>query len=401
MRVFISYATEDGLAYAKKLYDILRKRGHDPFLIIHELCVSENPWDRIFGEIKSRELTVFVITESSQMSNGQKQEYDFATTKFKTKTAFSSESAWKKGIVENRFPSLTIPQALTFTDNDFEEKCEMLSTQLVRLKDNLEKVKELEIDKKETIFPKLTIEGLAKSVIAKCKASLFDSYQKETIIPDAFSVSEAKSLDNFINIGFSYRLPREWFLPYEETNTAYYNEILFMNFGRTIALGERDYLNQLITSSKDISCIERPSDSVDDFLEQIKEALETLASNKAEAKIIYPSIDDWLKFHQFKADAKIKYSNIMPRPILSSSIVVKDTELKIILPLGKIPKHTIIFGKDSVKWYIKRYPEYASLYVDLGNDRLFPKKFVQVVAMTTAKCDINPKGIVILKRMED
>lgn len=399
MRVFISYSSKDGIDYAKRLCEVLKEHGHDPFLIIHELCVSESPWDTIFREIKSRELVVFVVTESSQTSDGQKQEYDFATAKYKRKTAFSSESAWKKGIVDNRFPSLTIPQALVFSDKDFEEKCETVSTQLVRLKDRLEAVEEQEIDQKEISFPKLTIEGLDESEIAKCKAILCESYQSETIIPEAFIQTEAKVMKDMVNIGFNHRLPREWFLAYDETNTEYSNDFMFSEDGRNIAMGEREYLCHLIDENKEILVFERASDAPEDFLEQIKRAI-LVVSNKAKPKTIFPTINDWLKMYHFKKDASIKYDNLTPRQILRSSLTVEGTGLKIIEPLGKIPKHTILFCDNGVKWYTKHYPEYGALYLDLGNDRFYPKKFVQEIALTTVKCEIDSQGIAILKSNE-
>ena len=403
MRIFISYSSKDGNIYAKKLFEVLFRRGHDPYLADHG-CVSEIIWDEIAEEIEKRERSIFVVTESSQESKGQKQEYDLVVAKYKKRMAFESEKASEMKILDNAFPFLVPYRGLVFNDSNLEENCEKISTQLVKLQDKESSVREKEIDRKEKLFPKLRLEGLDKGEIAKCIKNLFESYQMETVIPEAFSTHEADKLEGFVNVGFNYRLPREWFLSYDETHTIYSNELLFRQFGRNIALGERKYLNDQVMSNKKVSYVEGRDFSAKYLLETINGAVSVIRANGFKPKTIFPTIDHQMKMHILSragGKAHLKYSNITPRPRLDSSLIINGTELKLIAPLGDIPKNTIVFGDRAVRWHIKRQPKHGSLFIDVGNDRLYPKKYVQVVAMTTARCEIDPKGIVVIKIKND
>lgn len=403
MRIFISYSSKDGTIYAKKLFEVLSRRGHDPYLADHG-CVSEIIWDEIAEEIKKREQIIFVVTESSQESKGQKQEYRLVVAKYKERRmAFESEKALEMKILDNVFPFLVPYRGLVFNDSNLEEKCERISTHLVKLQDMHARAPR-KIDRKEKLFPKLTLEGLDKSEIAKCIENLFESYQMETVIPEAFSTHEADKLEGLMNIGFNYRLPRQWFLSYDETHTIYSNELLFRQFGRKIALGEIKYLNDQVMNNKKVFYVEGKDFSAKYLLETINDAVSVIRANGFEPKIIFPTIDHWMKMHALSragGKAHLKYSNITPRPRLNSSLIINGTETKLIAPLGEIPKNTIVFGDRAVRWHVKRQPKHGSLYIDVGNDRLYHKKYVQVVAMTTARCEIDPKGIVVIKIKND
>jgi len=403
MRVFISYSSKDGSVYAKKLFEVLVRRGHDPYLFDHG-CVSEIIWDEIAKEIENRELNIFLVTESSRQSKGQKQEYDLVVAKYKKRMAFEIEKASEMKILDKIFPFLYPHRGLVFNDENLEEKCETISTQLVKLQDKESSVQEEEIDQKERGFPELTLEGLDEGEVAKCIDNLFDSYQMETVIPDAFRTNEAGKSEKLVNLGFNYRLPREWFLSYDVTHTIYSNDYMFRQFGRNIALGERKYLNDQVMSNKNLLHVEGRVFSAKDLLGKINEAISVISANGFKPTIIFPTINHLMKMHALSranSRAHLKYSNITPRPTLDSSLVINGTELKLISPLGKIPTNTIVFGYGAIRWLLKRHPRYGSLYIDMGNDRLYPKKYVQVVAMTTIRCEIDPKGIVVIKSKND
>ena len=100
---------------------------------------------------------------------------------------------------------------------------------------------------------------------------------------------------------------------------------------------------------------------------------------------------------QFGKYAPVEYSNNTPKPTLQASLNIDKYKLKIIEPLGNIPKDTILFADDAITWNVKNYPSQGALYEDLGNDTLYPKKYVNVIAMTNVRCDVNPQSIVLLK----
>ena len=208
-----------------------------------------------------------------------------------------------------------------------------------------------------------------------------------------------KKSDDLVNLGFNYRLPREWFLSDDDTKTVYANEYMFGQFGRNIALGERKYLNDQIMDNPKITWIKIKDSSTEKFVEGIRKAISVISDNKSKPVIIFPTIPHLLKLHKLSranGKASLKYSASRPKPALDPSLFIDNLELKIINPLGKIPTQTIIFGQRSVRCLLRRYPKYGSLYIDMGNDRFYPDKFVEVIAITTVKFDISPEGIAIV-----
>ena len=400
MKVFISYSSKDGLKYAKILHSILSKRGHNPYLIDHEICASQTIWNEIAAEIQARKLSIFVITKSFPRSKGQKQEYGLAVAKYQNGMAFAEENSWK--IVETRFPFLLLTKGLLFNDEDFEKKCEIISTQLVKAQDKEEEVQEIEVNLKQKSFEKLDASGLDESEVAKCLENLSCSYQNQTVIPEAFNIKEVENINgDFVNIGFNHRLPREWFLSFDETKTIYSNEFLFRGFGSNITLGEREHLVKSVMETPDLFFSEIASNKPELLLKQIKEAISELNALGHKPKIIFPSIPDYLNMHLFKEEAHLKYSTVTPKPALQASLIINGVELKLIGPLGQFPKETILFADDAVAWHVKRYQNQGALYADLGNDRLYPKKYVNVLAFTTVRCEINPESIFVLKSKEE
>jgi hypothetical protein len=396
MRVFISYSTKDGLEHAKKLYEVLTKRGHDAYLADHSIYVTQTIWKEIPNEIMGRERIIFVVTQSSQESKGQEEEYLFAISKGKKRMVLAEESSWK--IVETCFPLLTIQKGLKFNRGNVEETCELVSTQLVRLQDQEARKEESKVAPKQKSFEKLDESGLDEREVSNCLENLSSSYYSQTIIPEAFHVKEVEDIDDtFVNIGFNRMLTREWFLPYEQTKTTFLNDFLFREFGSDVAFGEREYLVRSIMNSSKLNCIDVDAEQPGFFLGGLKEAMQSLDNAGHKPSIIFPSIPIYLTMHRLGKEAKVEYDNVASRHALRASFSFDTYKLRIIEPLGKIPKDTIVFADDAILWNVKSYPKQGVLYRDLGNSRLYPTKYVSFVTMTSARCDVRPEGIVILK----
>lgn len=101
--------------------------------------------------------------------------------------------------------------------------------------------------------------------------------------------------------------------------------------------------------------------------------------------------------YQFGKLARVEYDNTTPTPTLRLSLNIDKHKLKIIDPLGQIPRGTILFADEAITWNVKTYPSQGVLYADLGNDRLYPKKYVNALALTCIKCEVNSESAVILK----
>ena len=394
MRVFISYSTNDGLNYAKKLHGILSNHGHDPFLAEHDIIASENIWDKIARECLERDLSIFLMTPSSIISEGQKKEYNLAISYNKGLMAFISHNLNYDEIFEV-FPFIKSYKALDFDDINFDSQCEELSTQLVKLLDSKRRIVTKQIKKSQDL-PILSTDDLDTSVIKNCIKHLQESYQYETIIPDICDqIITHDNSDNFISIGFHYRLPREWFLPYEATKQSYSNEHMFREFGRTIAFGEQEYLEKSILENTEIANME-----VEFSPDGILEAVNRMRINGYEPNIFTTPIKYWIDMQHWVDRAHIQYSYTTPRTRLNSALILEGCNLQIIHPLGVFPKNTILISKEAIKWHIKKYPKQSALFTVLGNHHLYPSRYVELLAGTECICEIKPKGISILKFKE-
>lgn len=213
--------------------------------------------------------------------------------------------------------------------------------ELLELSNKEKTIEELPKAKYLDELPVLSQEGLDASEIETCISNLQESFQRLTIIPEICNtiITSKKSSDNFVTIGLRYRVPRLWFLPYNQTQQAYSNEYLFNNWGRAIALGEQNYIEDKILKNKEITRV-NVAFSPDDILDVIKE----MRSVGFEPNIIATPINSWMKMHKWRKKAHIEYTTITPKPRLDSSLILDGFKLKVIPPLGDFPKETILMS---------------------------------------------------------
>lgn len=265
---------------------------------------------------------------------------------------------------------------------DFEE--------LVRLQDREKMITKPEKEYEVEHLPVLSQEGLDKLEIAKCIENLHESYQRETVIPEIFQTkAHEKWMPNFKFIGFDYRLPREWFL----SDQLYSNLVMFGQFGRNIALGEQRYLQDQILSNKEIAYIK------EDFSpEGILRAVKEMRDRGFKPDVVFTPVKHYMEMNRWKEKALVKYSTVTPRPRIDASLIIDGFSLKIVPSIGGMPlKDIILLSAKAIRWHVKRYPEYGALFITLGNDRLYPMKYAELIAGTTVNCEIKPKGVSILK----
>jgi len=391
MRVFISYSSKDGKDYAEKLCAILKKRGHAPFFADHDIYSAEILWDVIAKECLDRDLSIFVITLSSKESKGQKQEYELITYHYRNRMVFVNENAHN---VVKSYPFLEPRKGLEFNDSNFDEMCEELSSQLVRLQDKEKMVAKHEKEFEDKRLPVLSQDGLDASEMGKCIKNLGESFQKETIIPELFRTqTHEKWMPNLKFVGFDYRLPREWFL----SNQLYSNDLIFSQFGRIIALWEQNYIQDQILSKREILYIES------DFSpEAILKAIKEMSDRGFEPDVIFAPIKYFTKMYHWRETAHVEYSRKTPRPRVDASLIIGGFSLRIVPSIGKLPLKDIVFlNAKVIRWHVKRHPKYGALCIAFGNDRLYPMKYVELIAGTIVSCEIEPKGISILRIKEE
>ena len=299
------------------------------------------------------------------------------------KTDFEEVSAF--------YPLLSPVIGLKFNDSNLENKCNELSSDLVRLQDHEKRPSEPEAEDKDLI--KLSQDGLDENQVTECINTLNSTYQSETIMHEICRIRPLENpspLMTFTDIYIAHHIPRDWFLP----NQSYYNGVLFSGWGRNIAVGERNYLQKLIKDNKEISTIN------DDFSqESVLEVINGIRKNGFQPNVIFTPIEQHTKMHHWSGKAHVKYSELTPRPRLISSLFLDSLKLKIV-PSPELKDMLLVCSSKAITWNVKRYPEYGSLFIAFGNHRLYPLKLVEIFAKTTINCEMVSKGISILKFSE-
>jgi len=116
MYIFISYAGNEGLRYAKILNDILSSGGHDTFLFEENVTADDRIYSRLGNALDSCRIAAIIITESSHTSEEQKEEYNVACSLKKGKGLI------KEGVDWGEFTMLISRQYVKFNDSNVEEK---------------------------------------------------------------------------------------------------------------------------------------------------------------------------------------------------------------------------------------------------------------------------------------
>jgi hypothetical protein len=386
MKVFLSYSSKDGKVFAEKLYEIMNKHGHDAFLVDHDTLSGEKLWNTISEECLNRDRSIFILTSSSVESKGQEQEYDLAVSFYKTRMALLSNKCCSDTIFA-KYPYLKAFLAATFDELNSERDFAELAVNLVKLQDKENKVATKEF--KDEDLPRPSQEGLDISEIENCIRNLSESFFAETVIPEICRTRsyDEKSGMRLTTIGFAHRLPIEWF---KSNKGPIINDFLFRDLGRKIALGERAYLNEIVTKSTEIRNGKFSPKG-------ILEAVACIHNSGFQADIIYPSMDCWMALHKWHNDAHVEYSNDPLRSHLNASLVFKETKLKILLPLGDVPRKTMVFSSKAITWIVKADPNHGAIFIVLGKDRLYPLRYVELIAGTRVNIEMHPIGFFILE----
>jgi hypothetical protein len=240
-------------------------------------------------------------------------------------------------------------------------------------------------------LPTLSRENLDIPAVEKCINSLQESYQSETIIDEVCNKITAveEPTKEFVHIGFHYRFPRLWFLPYEVTNQCFCNEVLFSELGREIAIGEQKYLEDSILGNKTISRV-----GLEFSPKGILKAINEMQARGLKPNIITFPLRFWTTLHQWSGNAKVEY-NVAARVKLNATLVIDGNRLRIINPLGAFPREPMLLGQNAVEWVVKRNVD-GALYVVFGNHQLYPLKYIELLTGISVKSVINPEEISIL-----
>ena len=237
----------------------------------------------------------------------------------------------------------------------------------------------------EAKFPKLEKKNLDIDKIQLNIDKIFSVFQETTIIPEAFSTIIHEKSNDLISLGFNHRYPVEWFQPKQETMIS--NEIIFDQAGRAMSQGEKNFLQNRILENLNVKRYNTTFSK-----ENILDAVNEIEKEGYNDFLLWPTIESWITIN---TEMKVDYGQIHDKHVLNSTLIIDDYKMRLIPPLGKIPTNNMILAKEAVTWHIEQQPEYGPLYIDLGNDRLYPEKYVELICFTNLKCEIKEKGIII------
>lgn len=151
------------------------------------------------------------------------------------------------------YPLLKLSKAEEFDDSNFQEVCDRLASDFVRISDRLGEPN-LSSEYSSNSLPPLSQEGLDSVEITNCIDNLRENFERQTVIPFVCRINsgqESASIQ-YATIGFNHQLPREWFLPKEKQKMVFSNDFMFQDYGRDIALEERRYLQESILKNEKI-----------------------------------------------------------------------------------------------------------------------------------------------------
>ncbi|QQG40036.1 MAG: toll/interleukin-1 receptor domain-containing protein [Candidatus Aenigmatarchaeota archaeon] len=127
MYIFVSYSKE-GLNYASIVKNKLAGKQHITFLSHDESYGGSEAWTQISEALYNARVVIFVVTESSQTSDGQTAEFNATMNNAKPYIPFI-----KDGIVLKQFYIMTARNHIKFNDSNISDKTDELTSSIERM----------------------------------------------------------------------------------------------------------------------------------------------------------------------------------------------------------------------------------------------------------------------------
>lgn len=270
--------------------------------------------------------------------------------------------------------------------------------QILRLPDDFQETLKIQKMKESTLneeTPKytenlieLSKDNLDTGLIRRYKDTFTGTYQMSTIIPEIFStVPHSEPNRSFVNIGFSHRYPIEWFQ--SNQTTVFFSDPIFSMAGREIAYAEQQYLESQLENQKIKNVIAFSAKTFETVIEDMYD-------QQLGPDLFWPTLAIYTKIHTM-TNVKVEYPSSRINSLVKSNLIVGDRNLRIIPPLGSVPEKPVLINSKSIEWHIRSYPNSGAVFCQLGNDRLYPDKFVEFIAYTSIFLSIKKDGIRFFK----
>ena len=126
MKVFISYAGDGGLDYAKEARPVFTAGGHDSYMWEHSRALGTLPWEEISVSVIGSDTVFYICTSRSPDSYGQRLEVSYAMNNRIPILAIRVDSAALP-------PVLTAFTHATWQSHEFTVKCGDLASHLAEV----------------------------------------------------------------------------------------------------------------------------------------------------------------------------------------------------------------------------------------------------------------------------
>ena len=382
MKVFISYSSKDALSYAERAKEILESGGHVGWLWDHSRTVGTLLWEDIFEAVSQSEAMLFLCTDSSRSSWGQRFEMAYAMTE-------------RKAILPLRIDSAELPPVLTpfvyanWSAAEFAGKFGSLVTDLQTVLERIKRLDALAVgsilgsDRRNSIAAvNGRTGGLDGARVSEGRQEILKSYLEATVIREVAKVAEERSpaYSQYMSIGLweltglgEFNSPSYWWTPY------------FTDVGRHIARGEQDYLQYILTDAV-AAGPDRLSRKDPDFM-ILEDLVATMSQRSTKPNVILAPFECYVSFLKFFGD-RVDWSAASERwPIGGRQIKVVWSNR-----FARSASY-IVYSSSAVVWTVVPDHETGAIQIAIGKSALYPDK-VQVGAETTVKCEITDPGTV-------
>jgi hypothetical protein len=400
-RVFISYASKDGLQHATKLKECFKGRGVDAFLEKHDVPLATPQWIRIGEEIKQRNMFVLIGTPAAYNSYGVKLEVSAAinhrkpvvTLKFNNSEIFAILYAPKFDHFEN--------------DADLQQLCEKITAQFDYIVEEHRRVlleAEEEAKKQaqgrpqrflttgESTEPKENLEGLNHLQVEKVRASIMSSYESTTVIP---SLAGVRSYNSNQDKGKEFsQIYVAFFHPVEDFKRENIT-VDFFQVGLSVTSGERNFINKEIFNRGPFKEISRTAVTVKAIRQMVSELKkEGFTPNVilAPVNLYVECLENWLK----EEPGSLEWDTSSRETFVFDDF----TKLRIFWSNNYVKfSDFAILDSACGEWVVKPDAQTGRpLTVRISRSTLYPETRVEVVAKTIVNYQLRrTRGIRILR----
>jgi hypothetical protein len=227
--------------------------------------------------------------------------------------------------------------------------------------------------------------------VDRCETEITRTYAEDTILPEVVNLrtyeeEKDKSLE-LRSIGLGYLVDREWF-------TSPTHIPMFSDMGRSIALGEENYLIKQMIEFGETKYIERfDFDALKSAITEFKESGYQPTSLFAPIDY-YVELHGWQRSHENKGLRAIEYAERRPYFVINS-----ETKLRIFWSSKYVKfEDFIVVDRKFGEWIVKPDESGNLLTISIRESKKEPRK-VDVLVKTSFNFKIvDPKAVRILRK---